>query len=369
LASAVLFSCGGGGGGAVGPTRGPALGFTYFPYDNSSAAIEFALSVIDNDADLLVAHHDSGIPWNAALDNDFGSYPQDFQNEIIAISALKPPGHKLYVAVTPIAFFRNGLAPTRNIGGVQTFDAPWNGYPFDHPDVIAAFTNHCRMLIDRYNPDFFTFGIEANLLRLNVSDVVWNQYIALSATVYASLKASYPALPLIQTIQAEAYYAYKTTQIPAIMQFLPYTDYIAVSSYPFMDAYRYRSDNVADPSFLPLNYFSEIASLAPAKPFAIAETAWPAEDVTSPYPITIPSTAAFQQAYVDFLLEATESLDGRFINYFFTRDYDPLWDNSLQYDPNASLLRLWKDTGMYDGAGNARPALSSWRAALSIPRR
>ncbi len=346
------------------------MGFTYFPYDNTSEATTNVLNSIAAEADLVVAHHDSGIPWDAALDNDFSRYPQDFRDEVNGIVAWKPAGHRLYLAVTPIAFLRNRLAPTRGSGGTQTFQPPWDGYPFDHPDVIAAFTNHCRILIDRYRPDFFAFGIEVNLLRAAVADDnIWNGYVNLSSAVYAALKASYPSLPMFQTLQAEAFHAAPATQAAAVAQVLPCTDYIAVSSYPFSDAVRYPDGSQADPSRLPADYFSALAALAPGKPFAIAETAWPAEDVTAPYPVTIRSNADYQRRYVEFLLSSVDALSGRFVNYFFVRDFDALWDKVLVADPNAALIRLWRDTGLYDEDGAPRPSLSSWHSVLARPMR
>lgn len=366
--AATMAGCGGGGS-SPGPTRSAAMGFTYFPNDITPEALDFALNAIAADGDLLVAHHDSGIPWDAALDNDFSLYPQDFRDEVDGIVARKPPGHLLYLAVTPAAFLRNRLAPTRGPGGTQTFQPPWDGYPFDHPDVVAAFTNHCRILIERYDPDFFAYGIEVNIVRANADDNTWNAFVALSAAVYGALKASYPSLPIFQTLHVETFYDNQAAQTAAIGQLLPYTDYIAVSSYPYGDFDRYPDGSEADPSLLPADYFSALAGLAPGKPFAISETAWPAEDVTAPYPITIRSSALNQKRYVEFLLSSTEALSGRFVNYFFSRDFDAFWNNVLIDDPNAPLIRLWRDTGLYDGSGVPRPALSSWRSVLSRRRR
>ncbi|GAB4366216.1 MAG: hypothetical protein Kow00128_09440 [Deltaproteobacteria bacterium] len=366
--AALLPACGGSE--PSGPARSYAMGFTYTPYDNTSEAIAFALDVIANDGDLLVAHHDSGIPWDAALANDFAQYPPDFQDEVVQIAAWKPPGHRLYLAVTPIAFLRDRLAPTRGPGGTQIFQPPWDGYPFDHPDVVVAFTNHCRMMIDRYRPDYFAFGVEVNLLRAIVpDDNVWNAYVSLSAQVYAALKAAYPALPIFQTIQAGAFHADTAAQTAAIAQILPYTDYIAVSAYPYGESSRYPDGSEADPAILPADYFSALADLAPGKPFAIAETAWPAEDVTAPYPITIRSNPDYQKRYVEFLLAQTGALSGRFVNYFISRDYDPLFAKIPDSDPNKPLVRLWRDTGLYAEDGTARPSLSAWRSVLSRPLR
>jgi hypothetical protein len=109
--------------------------------------------------------------------------------------------------------------------------------------------------------------------------------------------------------------------------------------------------------------------MAPSKPFAIAETGWAAEYVAAPYPQTIPETPARQQAYVEFLLRECTKLDAVFINWFMTRDYDDLWTAEIQFLPDNSLIRLWKDIGLYDGAGTGRPALATWKSTLALPRR
>jgi hypothetical protein len=90
------------------------------------------------------------------------------------------------------------------------------------------------------------------------------------------------------------------------------------------------------------------------KPFAVAETAWPAETK--------------QRLYVQQLLAEADGLEVAFVNWVFTRDYDDFWETQLQYLPSAPLIRLWKDTGLFDGRGRARPALTPWREALARNR-
>ncbi len=91
--------------------------------------------------------------------------------------------------------------------------------------------------------------------------------------------------------------------------------------------------------------------------------------MTAPYPITIRSNADCQKRYVEFLLSSAEAASGQFVNYFFVRDCDALWDSFLVGHPYAPLARLWRDTGLYDGAGAPRPALSAWRSVFTRPRR
>ena len=64
-----------------------------------------------------------------------------------------------------------------------------------------------------------------------------------------------------------------------------------------------------------------------------------------------------------------DRLSAVFVCWFFTRDYDSWWESEIRFLPNATLIRLWKDTGLYRGDGTPRPALETWRAALVRPRR
>ncbi|NHZ84915.1 MAG: hypothetical protein GWP19_03430, partial [Planctomycetia bacterium] len=132
------------------------------------------------------------------------------------------------------------------------------------------------------------------------------------------------------------------------------------SSYPFVEQ--------SDPDLLAADYFTELANLAPNKPFVIAETAWPAEDVTAPYPVLIPANEATQQAYLERLLADSDSLSAAFVCWFFTRDFDDFWESDLKFNAIAPTIRLWKDTGLYDGQGNSRPALTIWREYLTLQR-
>jgi hypothetical protein len=274
----------------------------------------------------------------------------------------------VYLAITPIAFLRDRLAPTLTAAG-PVFQAPWDARDFDHPDVITAYTHHCHIMIDAFQPDYVAFGVEVNLFAFHAADTLYQSYVNLAGAVYADLKASYPSLPVFQTIQADAFYVDESAQRAAIAQILPSTDYVAMSTYPFADAARYPDQARAEPEILPATFFSVIRNLDASKPFAIAETGWPAEDINAPYPIEVFSGTLYQQQYVTRLLDEADRLDARFVSVLISRDYDAFWQSTLKNDPNAPILRLWKDIGIYDGAGNARPARTVWRSRLARERR
>jgi len=184
--------------------------------------------------------------------------------------------------------------------------------------------------------------------------------VRLASTVYQELKETHPTLPVFLTFQVDFLHADPEVQASAIREILTWTDILAASSYPFSDE--------SDPARLRADHFDALAALAPEKPFAVAETAWPAEDVTAPYPVLIPADEASQRLYVERLLADSDRLSARFVCWFFSRDYDAFWESDLRFLPDAPLLRLWKDTGLYAGDGTARPALGPWRTALNRPR-
>jgi len=341
-----------------GATRSFALGFTDFPHAATAQAVADAYAVIARDADLVALHFDDGVPWQEALAG--APYDSGWVGELARKAASIPAGHLRYLAITPIALSRDRLADHRGASGNEPLVPPWDTLSFDAPQVIAAFTAHAKNLITVFEPDYFAYAIEANILAA-ADPVGWSKFVTLARALYASVKADHPALPIFVTLQADWFHGDPVGQAAAIAQVIPYTDVIAVSTYPFAVQ--------PDPLALRPDHFAALAALAPTKPFVVSETGWPAEDVTAPYPVVIPSDDTNQRRYVERLLADAEALSAGFVVWFFTRDFDDLWDAQLQFLPGASLFRLWKDCGLYDGAGGARPALTTWRGALALPRR
>lgn len=380
-ACVLLMGCGGGGGGGGGDTASQAtqivprsfhLGFTPFPHAYTVAAVEAAYDVISNDADMVVQHLDDGIPWAEALDNaDNGTtYRDTYAANLVGDLDYKfqhnPAGHALYLAVTPLDMMREGLALHRGDSSNEALTPPWDGYDLDDPLVIRAYIQHCMNMIDHFDPDFFVYAIEANILaahdKLNGTNK-WSDFVTLAGSVYSALKARHPDLPVSLSLQVGFFHADVSEQTAAIAQILPYTDSVAISAYPFTD--------IPDPADLPADYFSRLTDLAPSKPVVIAETAWPAEDledVNNPGTIIAAEDPQRQQKYIRFLIDEMDRLNGRFLVLFCTRDYDDFWESDLKNDSNAQLIRTWRDTGLYDGAGNPRPALDIWQEALERPK-
>ncbi|MBM4188880.1 MAG: hypothetical protein FJ206_16365 [Gemmatimonadetes bacterium] len=334
------------------------MGFTEFPSAGTFAAIDDVYRVLGNDADFVNHHFDGGVPWNEALSG--APFPAGLEADLARSVSRIPAGHLRLVSVSPTNFLRDGLADNRGATGAEPLPAPWDTAQFDNPRVKEAFLGYSRRLIDRLGADYFVYAIEANIVA-DKSPGKWPALLRLAEYLHTELRRSHPSVRTFPSIQLELLREKPGTQTPAVSSILAFADLVAVSSYPYAA--------LVEPEQVGRAYFDPVLRLAPGKPFAIAETAWPAETVTAPYPIVIPSDPDRQRRYVERMLATLDQLDAVFVDYFFTRDYDDFWETTFRFMDIAPLVRIWKDTGLYAGDGSARPALASWRTALARPRR
>ncbi len=345
-------------GGIDGARRTFAEGFTPFPHDGAANGVFDALRMIDEDGDLTVFHFDDGVPWNEAL----AGLPHPDRGTLTYLRSLSPTGNRIYVAATPIAITRDGLTAYYPN---QPLPPPWDALAFDDPSVVAAFRNHCEELLSIFQPDWFALSIEANLLH-TLAPAKWAAWRSLAQQTAAALRLSHPGLPLFATVQADEFWLRLTdppdpwtglTQPQAAAEVVALSDCVAVSSYPVQLTFR---GHVAE---LPPGYLEVVRALDGRKPFLIAETGWPGEKLDAPWPYTLRTTALDQSDWVDCLLSAAERHDALFVNWYLTWDYDDLWNSgTITQD---AIGRLFRDMGLRDGLGRARPGLTRWRRWLA----
>ncbi len=333
------------------------LGFTPFPYDISFDAIDFTYERIAEDADLIVHHFDNGVPWVEALKGD--PYSDNIMNDWELRRSRTPEGHQVLITVTPINFWRSGLAAYRGEQDDMPLPAPFDGYSFDHPDVETAFYHWAESAINFFDPDYLLIGIEVNLLMKNQPEI-WDSYMTLHSHLYARLKEAHPNLPVMVSMTGvdllEGYTdADHEMQLQALNDIIDYTDFLALSVYPYLTAYMTNS--------IPQNIFDQLAGLTD-KPLAISETGYAAQDFTiqvEDMRLEFDSDEDKQAQYMTLLLEAAQKYQFRFIVNFVLRDYDALWQ---QMGASEDFIIAWRDTGLYDENGIERPALALWRTAL-----
>lgn len=380
--------CGGGGGSgdddSPAVSRGFYMGFTPFPYDADPATAAQVLADVytklGSDADMVLHHLEEGIPWNAALADDLLTpasvtfpYTSHIQGDWDIRNANTPATHRKYVAITPISLSRDTLAPWRDTANAQALQAPFDTHAangdFNHADVKTAYLNYALRVIEYLEPDYLAIGIEVNLLRRLTDAATWAKYLELHAHVYTSLKALHPDLPIFASVvpveMLDGYVdppaefsgdpaGFQASQLVALAEILNFSDYYAISLYPFMTAY-FASD-------LPADMFDQIFALS-SKPTVIAETGMIAEDMIVAS-IAFESDATKQNDYMASLLNAADENGLLFVNWFVLQDYDLL---CAYFGGCTGTDRLWRDSGVYDGSGNTRPSHATWKSYLARP--
>jgi hypothetical protein len=340
------------------PSRSFYMGFTPFPYDISIPAQEYVYNQIDQNADIINHHFDSGVPWPEALGGD--PFHQQVTDDWNYRKSKTNPNHQIYLSVTPINFSRNGLAPYRGAEDNMALPAPWDTYKFNDEHVKTAYLNYCKRIVDFFEPDYFNMAIEANLLYV-INASAWTEYMELHEYIYTELKSEYPELPIFCSVSGayllEGYFDNNdhVQQRLAVMQLLEYSDMYTISFYPYL------TNHLANP--YPPNSFEELFALSD-KPLAIAETGYAAQSFTIDMgagSIDINSDPDKQDAYINDLLSSCVKGNAVFVINFVLRDYDQLWEDiGSPHD----IYIAWRDTGLFDENGNPRKALGTWKKYL-----
>ncbi len=331
------------------------MSVTPWPYDFTSQGINDAYAFIDKYTDFNVHHFDDGIPWPEALEQK--EYHANVERDLRARVARLRKDRKTYVAVTPAR--EEGIVGYWAAESSMPLPDYWKKKAIDDPEVFRAYLAFCRDLIRRFHPDFMAYGIEVNMIAKDRAR--WARFVRLARAVYTTLKAEHPTLPLFVSLQVDVFWQDPQNQRKAIAQILPYTDYIAVSAYPYFTGHH-------DPKLLPRGFFADVAALAPDKPYTVAETGFIAIDMEA-FGRKVVGREDWQRDYLSFVLTESNRLHAEFVVWFVSRDYDALWDRVKFLGGDVEVFKVFKNTGLLDGSGRTRPAMETWRQWLTLPRR
>jgi hypothetical protein len=265
----------------------------------------------------LIAHHmDGGIPWQESLEGK--PFPDSLEQNIQTRLKKTIATQKIYLAVTPLASFRDGLADNWGVHPNEPRTGEWADRDFESEEVKIAYLNYCRRMIQRFAPEYFAYAVEANLWPVDDPDGFSKMAVFLD-DVYWTLKSEFPDLLIFLTLGVEDDDNF-TSRLYYTRALLNISDYVAVSTYPFS-----QPSVLGKAANIRPNWFQKIIELAPHKPFAIAETSFIAEYLIFPE-ITIPSDVHEQRDYVEFLLRDAVQKKAEFVIWFVPFDYDRLWD-------------------------------------------
>jgi hypothetical protein len=323
------------------------MGFTAFPHDVTAEAVSQTRQFVRTNAD-LIAHHIEGVPWAEALADK--PFPKELVSSNEKKRSMKPAGAKVYLAISP---GRGELKLAEK--GATPLPPELRGKAYDDPAVQRAYLNYCRRSIEFFRPDFLAVGIEVNEI-FNAGADKWRAYAELHRHVYRELKREHPGLPIFASYTLHNLFKARGGMLKACQELMPFNDFVAISFYPFFigatpdAAFQWLSDNFD--SF--------------GKPYAMVETNDTAERLEMPKTkVTLHGTPEKQAAYTRTLLTLAERKRFQFVVLFIHQDYDRLWDTIKATAPE--LFMAWRDCGLLDERGDARPSYGVWREYFGRP--
>jgi hypothetical protein len=343
------------------------MGMTPFPFDLSETAQDETYKQLSEYTDLILHHMDTGIPWEEALTGE-PYHPAVMRNIEERIAHIQP-SQRVYLSITPNAAERSQIAGYWGADESMPLSEAWRERSFDDPEVITAFLNHARFMIEQFQPDYFAYGIEVTCAYRGEEDTAFQEFLAFAKMVYPTLKAEYPDLVIFATICA---ISVESDDIEALVEagreVVAYSDLIGLSIYPYLFG-NIGLEGIANPSTLTDDWLSRWATIDPQKPFAITETGYIAQDLIIPeFGISVKGTEGHQAEYVQRLLKEAQRLDAEFVIWFVLRDYDAFVQTVEVLGIETQNFLLWRDTGLIDEAGVPRPASQVWIEWLAKER-
>lgn len=329
------------------------MGVDPMPHDMSIEGMAALFAFLNTHVDLVSLKLDKGVPWPEALEKR--PYAPELEKSL-GEAQEQFKDRKIFLMVTPLDGDKSGLAGYRGAGENEPLEGAWKAKDFDDPAIAKAYLNYCRDMIRRFRPEFFAFAVEANnLAKQNAPR--WKKFIPFATDIYMALKKENPKLPVFVTLNADTYLEDPQAQKKAAAQILPASDYVAIHTIPYI------REQV--PAKLGRDFLAQFQALAPGKPFAIAGTAYLAEDISA-VGIERVGKAAWQQEYLKFVLEECARMNAKFVIWMTARDLDDLVE---KLGPLGEFAKLFKDTGLQDGKGNPRKSFETWQQWLKLPRK
>jgi hypothetical protein len=337
---------------APGEKRAFLMGFTSWPYGATEDAVRNTYAFIGAHADVVVEHLDDGVPWTESLRDE--PWPKWFEKKMDSRRKLRPAGTKLLLSLTPLNMGRNGLAECSGEGSRPPLPAELKGKAFGDRQLTAAYANYCRRMVEFFRPDYLLTGIESNELLNNQPDQ-WIGYVAMSRSAQRRLREAFPGLPVSESVTLHKLLERQNPDLEdyraRIREFVEGHDFLGVSFYPlFVGAHREEEFAAA------LDYLAVFSD----KQVAITETGHPAQRVSiRSFQLEFPSDSGEQDTYVQVLLSKAQARRFLLVTYWTARDFDALWQ--VFPDSVKDLGAIWRDTGLLDESGRARPASITWK--------
>ncbi len=324
------------------------MGFTSWPFGPAVNDVTATYDFIHSHGDIYAEHIDDHIPWSAWMNDT--KLPDAFTENIAFRLSQKPADQPLLLSVSILNTSRDDLA--------ADFDGNTPHYAhINNRNIENAYVKHLEYLIQQFQPDYLVLGLEINDFWIN-AHAKWANFKALMLNIQFRIKQTYPDLMVSQSVTLHNWYepGFFGAQdyMEEITEFVNELDFVAISFYPFLKDLHQEDD------------FQQALDFVHArvrKPIAFVETAHNAADISLPsLNLFIQGTPCEQKAYLETLFLNANKQDYAFIIWWAHRDYDALISS---FPPELmDLGKIWRDTGLMDENGNARPAFEVWEKTL-----
>ena len=339
-------------------TRSFYMGFTPWPWDTGWDAVKSTYDYINDHADIISHHIEEGVPWAEALAGE--PFHEKMMESWQLRKQLTNPNLKVFLSVNPINQLRTGIADYRGADIQMPLPDAFKGKAFNHPDVKKAFTAYVRRAIEFFSPDYLAIAIEVNELLEN-SPAEWPAFVDLYTHTYQETKKIYPNLPVFFTISlhnmTNASRGNPAEKWQRIQQLWKSADIAAVSYYPFLQF----PFDLADP----IHALDEVQQRTNL-PMALSEMGYPAKKNVVEALANLPATPEIQKNVYYVIFNKANEQNHLFVILWCYRDYDALWDRLKGSIPE--LGGMWRDVGILDGKGKARPAEDIWQLFFLMPK-
>jgi hypothetical protein len=290
--------------------------------------------------DLITVHRDGPtVPWEALAQGRVSA----FRNKMIRERARLGEGLPLYVLITPLNIFRNGL------GG--RYPDSLGPACVSNPNVRIAFKNYALVMVEAMNPDYLGLFSEVNIYANVVPKECPGDFeavVSLYKEIYRELKALHPSLLIFPTFQLDFLRANNRQLMPA--RFAPELDRLALSLYPGGNLTRLR------PSEIPDDYI-RWARAATDAPLVIAETGYGSRAVAG-----VRGSPELQTEYVGWIFEQAARERAEFVTWFFSAD-----PRYVEAPPGIGFINAFRFYGLATPRFRPKPALDLWRQYLALP--
>jgi hypothetical protein len=231
------------------------------------------------------------------------------------------------------------------------------GRSITDPAIQQLYRNYVGSVLRLVAPDYLGLASEVNLIQAAAPASIYAAVVQMANAAAGDVRSSTTTLPLYVSVQVETAWGRLSTPagpyVGVAQQFsdFPFINVLGLSSYPYLG-------NFADPSQLPLDYYSRIDS-GHVLPMMVVEGGWASASAGS-----FVSTPQIQARYIDRQMQLLDSAHAIGV---FQLEFADL-DLAVYPAPPGSILPLFATIGLVDSLLVPKPALAAWDSAFARHR-